>query len=122
LLHVLLLDDDPAQLRFRQIALERAGLSVRVAFSAESALALLRDQSAGEEVGAVITDHVLTRTTGAEFVRRLRQLAPRLPVLVVTGLPDAEEQYAGLGVVFRYKPLDPDELVRLVQQALAPAA
>ena len=52
---------------------------------------------------------------GSEFVKRLREFAPELPVLVISGLAEAEEEYVDLDVEFRVKPLLPDNLLASVQ-------
>jgi DNA-binding response OmpR family regulator len=52
---------------------------------------------------------------GAEFVTRLREFAPEIPVLVISGLAEAEDEYAALGVDFRMKPLLPQNLIATVQ-------
>ena len=52
---------------------------------------------------------------GSEFVRQLRQTHPTLPVLVISGLEDAEAEYEGLNVLFRLKPLQPENLLASVQ-------
>jgi DNA-binding response OmpR family regulator len=53
-------------------------------------------------------------------VKRLRTNCPDsdLPVVVLSGMADAEEQYAHLDVVFRVKPLPPDHLLELVRSLL----
>lgn len=51
---------------------------------------------------------------GAAFVRNLRILNAHMPVLVISGLDEAESQYAGLHVTFRLKPLLPEDLLRTV--------
>ena len=56
--------------------------------------------------------------TGADFVRALRKTHPILPVLVISGLEEAEQEYAGLNVTFRMKPLLPDNLLETVKQLL----
>ncbi len=117
---VLLIDDDPLQLTVREAVLRRAGLEIAIATNAESALALLR--TLGKQVGAIVTDHILPGASGAEFVRRLRAIRPDIPVLVVSGLAEAEPEYKDLNVTFRQKPLDPPELISLVRQALERAA
>lgn len=111
---ILLIDDDAVQLGIREAVLKNAGFQVCVATTAESALAVLRAQP-GEGIGAVITDHIMPRTSGAQFVRELRQYDAELPVIVVTGMAEAEDEYAALGVVFRQKPLPPQELIRLAR-------
>jgi hypothetical protein len=37
---------------------------------------------------------------------------------VITGLAEAEDEYAGLNITFRQKPCPPTELIALVKQAL----
>ena len=118
---VLLIDDSPVQLRAREAVLRDAGFEVDVATTAESALALLRSVLSGS-LGAVITDHVLPGASGVEFVRQLRALHPRVPVIVITGLPHAEEEYAGLDIVFREKPCPPPELIALLRSCIGDQA
>ncbi len=115
---VLLIDDSPLQLRVREAILRDAGLEVCIATTAETAHALLRSAGVGESVGVIVTDHVLPGATGAEFVRQLREINPTVPVIVITGLPEAESEYDGLNVVFRQKPVPPPELIALVRGAM----
>ena len=65
-----------------------------------------------------MTDHVLPGASGADFVRQLREIKPAVPVIVITGLPEAESEYEGLGVIFRQKPCPPPELIALVRDAM----
>lgn len=115
--HVLLIDDNPTQLRVRETILREAGLQVSIATTAESALVLLRTNSAFFRV--VVTDHVLPGASGADFVRELRAANPDIPVIVVSGMAEAEDEYDGLNVQFRHKPLPPNELIQLVRSAIA---
>jgi hypothetical protein len=39
-------------------------------------------------------------------------------VIVISGQPDADTEYAGLDVVFRNKPCEPEDLISLVRTAL----
>lgn len=114
----LLLDDNAAQLTIREMVLRKAHIECHVATNALSALALLRSEPGQEKIGAVITDHLMPGMGGLEFVRQLRSFNPEIPVIVISGLPDAEEEYQDLNVVFRVKPLDPEALIALVQSAL----
>ncbi len=111
---ILLIDDDALQLRVREAVLHDAGFTVALATSAESALALLRGEL-GREIAAVVTDHMLAGTSGAELAHEIRRVRPGLPIIVVTGLPGAEVDYAGLDVYFRQKPCPPEELIALVR-------
>ena len=115
---VLLIDDSPLQLRVREAVLRDAGFEVLIATTAESAHALLRSQPAGDSVGVIVTDHIVPGASGADFVRQLRQIKPEVPVIVITGLPEAEAEYAGLNVVFRQKPCPPPDLIALVRTSM----
>jgi DNA-binding NtrC family response regulator len=114
---VLLIDDNPVQLRAREAVLRNAGITTHVATTQESALALLRSEVA-EAVGAIITDHIMPGSSGAEFVGALRAAKPGVPVIVITGLAEAESEYRGLGVIFRQKPCPPEELIALARSSI----
>jgi DNA-binding NtrC family response regulator len=113
---VLLIDDNPLQLTVREAILRDAGLQVSVATTAESALATLRGLP--DRVGVVVTDHIMPGCSGSELVQQIRQLNTWLPVIVLSGLPDAETEYQDLEVVFRSKPFPPSELIELVKASL----
>ena len=115
---VLLVDDNPAQLTVRELVLRQAGIECHVATTAAGALALLRSDPGREKIGLAITDHLMPGMDGVEFVRQLRSFNPDLPVIVISGLPDADEEYKGLNVIFRLKPCDPDDLIALVRATL----
>jgi|SRR6476661_1156817 DNA-binding NtrC family response regulator len=115
---VLLLDDNIAQLTVRELVLRKAEIESHVATNAQSALALLRSEAGRSKIGVVITDHLMPDMDGVAFVRQLRSFNPEVPVIVISGLPDAEEEYSGLNVIFRVKPCDPEDLIALVRTAL----
>jgi DNA-binding response OmpR family regulator len=112
---ILLVDDDPAQLRTREMILSSQGWSVQVATNASSALELLRAGC----VGLVISDHHLEGHSGVDLVKELRLLHSTLPVLILTGMPAVEDSYAGLNVTIRFKPLLPDELIQVVKSCIS---
>jgi len=113
----LLIDDDPVQLRVREAVLRDAGVLVDVATTADSALALLRSSSSSA-IRAIVTDHIMPGTSGAAFVHLIRDLRPGIPIIVISGMAEAEDDYEGLDVTFRTKPCPPPELIRLVRQGL----
>jgi CheY-like chemotaxis protein len=115
---ILLLDDNAAQLTMREMVLRRAAIECHVATSGQSALALLRSSQAQDKIGAVVTDHLMPGMDGAEFVRQLRSFNQEIPVIVISGLPDADREYQGLNVIFRLKPCEPEDLIALVRSTL----
>jgi DNA-binding NtrC family response regulator len=114
---VLLLDDSPDQLLIRGEILRRVKIDSQGVEAAEDALELLR-QPGGTRFGVVVTDHLMPGMTGAEFVRQLRRFSRDLPVIVMSGLPDAEAEYSGMSVLFVLKPCEPDRFVELIRSAL----
>ncbi len=117
---VLLIDDNPLQLTVREAILRDAGFQVSVATTADSALATLRGLP--DRVGVVVTDHIMPGCSGSELVQQIRRLNTWLPVVVLSGLPEAESEYQDLDVVFRSKPFPPAELIELVRSSLEDSA
>jgi|SRR3569833_2922864 CheY-like chemotaxis protein len=115
---VLLVDDNAIQAATRQTILKRAGYSVQSALNPFKALELLQHSETADSIGAVITDHIMPGMNGSEFVRELRKTHPSLPVLVISGLEEAEDEYEGLDVRFLLKPLPPDQLLANMQNVL----
>ncbi len=115
---VLLVDDNAVQLKVRELVLRKAEIETHVATNAPSALALLRSDVGRQKIGAVVTDHIMPKMDGVEFVKRLRVFNADLPVIVISGMPDADQEYSDLNVIFRLKPCDPDELIALVKSVL----
>ena len=115
---VLLIDDNPSQLTIRELVLRDAGFPVSIATTVEGALALLRSPALANRLGVIVTDHVMPGASGADFVRELRRVNSSVPVIVVTGMVEAEQEYEGLNVTFLQKPCPPPELIHAVQQAL----
>ena len=58
---------------------------------------------------------------GRNWSRRVRAENDWIPVIVLSGLPEAISEYEGLDVVFRAKPFPPPELIELVRSSLAEA-
>ena len=119
---VLLIDDNAIQAATRQTILKRAGYFVIPALNPERALQQFRENDFPSEINLVITDHIMPNMSGAEFVRELRTFRPDLPVMVISGLEEAEEEYRGMNVLFRLKPLLPDNLLASVDRLIRPDA
>ncbi len=111
---LLLIDDNAVQAATRQTILKRAGYFVIAVLNPERALEQFRNDEFPAPIDLVITDHIMPGMTGAQFVAEIRKFAPTLPVLVISGLADAEDEYASLNVEFRLKPLLPDNLLASV--------
>ena len=116
---ILLIDDNAIQAATRQTILRRAGYHVIAALNPMRALEQFRADDFPAAIRLVITDHLMPGMTGASFVGELRALHPGLPVLVISGLEEAQEEYADMDVTFRVKPLLPDDLIATVKRLIA---
>ena len=114
----LLVDDNLIQASTRTAILQRSGQKVIVAECGASALRLLEDPQTFDMLGLVITDHLMPGMNGVDLVSKLRKILPSVPILVLSGLPNLEDDYHGLNVVFRSKPFPPDALISLTRQML----
>lgn len=116
---ILLVDDNAIQAATRKTILERSGHTVKVAASGKTALEFLSSKEMRESLGLVITDHLMPGMNGPELVVEIRRRGIALPIIVLSGLPDAGVAYEGLDVTFRVKPLHPEALIDLARQLLA---
>lgn len=114
---ILIVDDNPIQAVTRRMILERSHFHVTIAGTGKEAVARV---DAGENFGMVITDHLMPEMNGPQLVRHLRERSSDLPIVVLSGLAEAEAEYEGMDVVFRTKPIPPDELISLTRNLLFP--
>jgi len=115
---ILVVDDNPVQALTRKAILNRAGLEVRTAYSADAAFdALETDEN--RAINLVITDHIMPGESGHHFVERLWERRAGLSVMVLSGLAEAEADYEGLNITFRSKPILPSDLVALATKLSA---
>jgi CheY-like chemotaxis protein len=117
---ILLIDDNAVQAATRQTILKRAGYFVIAALNPVRALEQFQGGDFPTEIGLVITDHLMPEMNGASFVHELRKTHPTLPVLVISGLEEAEDEYVGMHVTFRLKPVLPETLLASVHGLLVP--
>ena len=113
---ILLIDDNAVQAATRETILKRAGYHVISTLNPRRAIEQFRQNEFPTPINLVITDHIMPGLSGSEFVRELRSLHPTLPVLVISGLEEAEEEYRDLNILFRLKPLLPDNLLASVNR------
>jgi two-component system response regulator FixJ len=114
-------DDDEAIRHSIVFQLETAGLRARDYASAEAFL----DVVPGLTRGCVLTDVRMPGLGGLELVQRLNELNFKLPVVMMTGhgdIPLAVEAMKAGVTDFLEKPLDDDQLLRVIGEALADAA
>ncbi len=115
---IVVIDDEEAVLDVVRRFLQIAAHEVHCVTSCQEALDLM---SAGTEVDLVILDLMMPREDAGSTFRRLRQRRPNVPVLLCTGLPQAEpapELLRQPAVSLIRKPFRMNELWYAVKQLL----
>ncbi|HLE82706.1 MAG TPA: sigma-54 dependent transcriptional regulator, partial [Thermoanaerobaculia bacterium] len=114
---VLIVDDEAYVRDSLATLLGRRGYDVRTAGGAEEAL----KTGSLDGVDAVVTDLKMPGEDGTALLRRLAEVEPRLPVVVLTGhgtVPSAVECLKLGAADYLLKPVDPDELVVVLERAV----
>ena len=96
--------------------LEDVGHRVLAVDNAASALAII--EAGRERVDLVLTDISLPDMPGTRLVPRIREVLPAMPVIYMSGFDSADVEL-GPSDGYLTKPFELDELLRLVEQALA---
>jgi two-component system response regulator FixJ len=115
---VYVVDDDDAVRDSLSLLLEAAGLRIEAFPGAAEVLARCRD----ERPACVVTDVRMPEMDGLELQRRLADLHPRLPVIVITGhgdVPLAVQAMKAGAVDFIEKPFSDDVILASIETAVA---
>jgi two-component system response regulator CpxR len=79
---ILCIDDNEQSLSIRKFMLETRGYRVLSASSGREAMDLFQQSGA---IDLVITDLVMPEMDGAEVIRVLKELAPEMPMILISG-------------------------------------
>ncbi|MNQ22084.1 two-component system, NtrC family, nitrogen regulation response regulator GlnG [Pseudomonas linyingensis] len=113
---VWIVDDDRSIRWVLEKALQQAGLPSQSFDSADSLL----NRLSLEQPSVILSDIRMPGSSGLDLLARIRELYPRLPVIIMTAHSDLESAVASYqGGAFEYlpKPFDVDEAVSLVKRA-----
>ena len=115
---ILVVDDDEATRACVTEIFSSRNWRVDTAEDGPSSLALVEQQP----YDVVVLDYRMPGMNGAELCRRIRELQPDIRGVFLTGFPTIDTVYpaieAGADHVLA-KPVDPAELLRIVEQELA---
>lgn len=115
---LLLIDDDPDLIRV-QAAHTLAPLDVQICVARDGAEGL--KGLAAESPDVILLDMRLPDLTGLEVYQRIREIDARIPVIFITATTAADTAIAAMqqgAYDYLFKPLDPQQLRRVVSQAL----
>ncbi|MGA4635489.1 nitrogen regulation protein NR(I) [Pseudomonas solani] len=113
---VWIVDDDRSIRWVLEKALQQEGMTTQSFESADSVLTRLGRQ----QPDVIISDIRMPGSSGLDLLARIRELHPRLPVIIMTAHSDLDSAVASYqGGAFEYlpKPFDVDEAVSLVKRA-----
>lgn len=114
---ILLIDDDPAFCMMLKAFLQRQQYEVETAYTANDGLRQLRSSS----FNLVLTDFRLPDKTGLELLPQIKVLAENVPVILMTHYADIRTAVKAIKMgAFEYitKPINPDETLLVIQNAL----
>jgi CheY-like chemotaxis protein len=118
---ILIVDDELENRRIYAEILNDLGYRTIEEPDGESALSRV---NTGTPIDLVIADYRMPKMNGLEFLESLRNIMPRVPMIMVTAFANVESylQSFSLGV-FEYmnKPFSKEEFVRIVKAALRAA-
>ena len=118
---IYVIDDDDAVRQSLEFLLSTAGFKARGFDSARAFFDVLTDIDSG----CIITDVRMPEITGIDLLKKVKDVKPGLPVIVITGHGDvalAVEAMKIGAVDFLEKPFDDDGLITAVKAALSGAA
>ena len=114
---ILVVDDEMMVCTLAQKVLEKFGYRVLVAQNGRQALDMFHQKL--PTIGAVLLDMSLPDIDGQRVLKELRELKPRLPVIVSSGYEALSHQrFQANEVIFLPKPYMPDQLISKVREVL----
>ena len=119
---VMVVDDRPEVAAFVATCLAHYGYHVTTYTDSESALAAVREAAAVPQLA--IRDVMMPGVPLREFAARMHALRPGLPMVLMSGMPEAAlaPLIEGTGGYFIAKPFAAEQLARLVRRVLDAAA
>jgi CheY-like chemotaxis protein len=114
---VLVVDDDEAVRTITTALMRALGHDAVEADSGQDALALL---NAGERFDLILTDIAMPQMAGTQFANEARQIAPDVPVMLMTGYVDGRHPDAAADEKLLKKPFRRSDLAEMLRATLRP--
>lgn len=111
--HILLIEDEVKLARFVELELNYEGYQVSIAYDGLTALTAAREL----HLDLVILDWMLPGLSGLEICSRLRSIADKVPIILLTVKDEVSDRIVGLDAGaddYLVKPFSVDELLARV--------
>ncbi len=119
---IMVVDDEEDVRETLRLQLEAENYNVIEAGDGEEAIKLLRSEDNLMNCGLILCDIRMPKVNGIEYIDYLKEQAPGIPVVVITGYPDTD-MAVGLmnkGVKdYLVKPVESDKLMKVVNKLIA---
>lgn len=113
----ILVAEDEADLReILKVTLEQEGYRAILASDGDEAIKKIEEKS----FQMALIDMKMPGVNGKELVSKIKQINPRVPIVIVTGSPDFKEEMSLKKQTYEYiyKPFKLNELVKIIERAL----
>ena len=119
---ILVIDDEQDIRDIFKDRLEKAGYNPILAENGEEAISLLRSGDNMINVGVILCDIRMPKVNGIECIKFLRQQAPGIPIVVITGYPDSDlaNKLIAQGIKeYLVKPVDKGKMMDVINKIVA---
>lgn len=113
---ILLVDDDETIITPFQLILQNAGYQVDIALTGQQALEKLEEA----DYQVAILDIILPDIKGEEIARKIRKQNDDIRFIIITGYSEIADSVEAIDVGIDdilLKPIEPDELLRIVKES-----
>lgn len=112
---ILLVEDNAITRKMYRIALQLEHYNVLEAEDGKTALQLVKNH----KIDLVLQDSILPDIKGLELCRQLKEIVPNINIIALSGfLSNLEEAQSSEFITFLLKPIEPSQLVKVVQMFL----
>ena len=114
---ILLIDDNKLGLAARKVVLEELGYRITTADGPYEGLRWFSET----KFDLIVTDFKMPRMNGVELIAKLRQQAPTIPIILLSGFADAlglDENNTGADIVIQKSANEVANMVRAVHRLL----
>ncbi|MCM8765983.1 MAG: response regulator [Candidatus Omnitrophica bacterium] len=114
---ILVVDDDPLILETMKDILEIEGFQPLLSSQAQEGLEIIKR----DNPDLVITDIKMPGVNGLEFLQRVKEISPELPVIIITGFASLESAIEALregAYDYLIKPFEVEKIIAIIKRAI----